>query len=241
MTIFVRGLVRLCIALLCASWLLVSSVTNALGDVDPHRPTCSAESCKSIERFLKSHYCGESPFGNGPDNGCDIRTPRRLSAQVVADFDCKWDQQKQASSCKQVGQVGATLSQSVRKELHRLGLPQSGDRDVHYRLLSSHGLWVVRASYDHLRGSDLWLCELVAVFSDPYTLHMLHEVRFQKTDADVPNITSWSPLDIADVNGDGQQELVLQGDAYEDHWLEVVAVRTDLSTKLLFSGLGYYL
>jgi hypothetical protein len=35
-------------------------------------------------------------------------------------------------------------------------------------------------------------------------------------------------------------EIVLQGDAYEDHWLEVVKFEPD-SLKTIFSGLGYYL
>ncbi len=35
-------------------------------------------------------------------------------------------------------------------------------------------------------------------------------------------------------------ELVLEGDAYEDHWLEVVRIG-DGSVKTIFSGLGYSL
>jgi len=35
-------------------------------------------------------------------------------------------------------------------------------------------------------------------------------------------------------------EFVLRGDAYENHWLEVVSVQGD-SFKTIFSGLGYYL
>lgn len=63
---------------------------------------------------------------------------------------------------------------------------------------------------------------------------------FQKTDADVPQVTTWFPVDIADVDGDGQAEIVLEGDAYEDHWLEVFDIQDD-SFKTIFSGLGYYL
>jgi len=42
------------------------------------------------------------------------------------------------------------------------------------------------------------------------------------------------------VDGDGHMELILEGDAYEDHWFEVVSVK-DGSFKTIFSGLGYYL
>jgi hypothetical protein len=47
-------------------------------------------------------------------------------------------------------------------------------------------------------------------------------------------------VDIADVDGDGHLEVVLQGNAYENHWLEVVRIQ-DGFFKTIFSGLGYYL
>jgi len=47
-------------------------------------------------------------------------------------------------------------------------------------------------------------------------------------------------VDLVDVDGDGRPELVLEGDAYEDHWLEVVRIE-DGSVKTIFSGLGYSL
>jgi hypothetical protein len=126
-------------------------------------------------------------------------------------------------------------------ELGRLGLPRSEDKEVACRLLSSAHFSVVEAYYESSKGPNLWLCQVIAVFSDPSTISIVREVRYQKTDVDVPRVTTWSPVDIADVNGDGELEVVLEGDAYEDHWLEVVAVKSDLSTKLLYSGLGYYL
>jgi hypothetical protein len=38
----------------------------------------------------------------------------------------------------------------------------------------------------------------------------------------------------------GQSEFILEGDAYENHWLEVVGMK-DGVFKTTFSGLGYYL
>ena len=55
----------------------------------------------------------------------------------------------------------------------------------------------------------------------------------------MPEVDTWSPLDITDVDG-GTLEFVLKGDAYEDHWLEVVRMEKN-SAKTIFSGLGYYL
>jgi hypothetical protein len=53
-------------------------------------------------------------------------------------------------------------------------------------------------------------------------------------------MTQWSPIDLADVDGDGRTDVILQGDHYEDHWLEAVSVGQRFP-RTLFSGLGYYL
>jgi hypothetical protein len=42
------------------------------------------------------------------------------------------------------------------------------------------------------------------------------------------------------VDGDGQLEIILEGDAYENHWLEVDKTQNG-SFRTVFSGLGYYL
>ena len=39
---------------------------------------------------------------------------------------------------------------------------------------------------------------------------------------------------------DRHLEVVLEGDAYENHWFEVVRIH-DGSFKTIFTGLGYYL
>ena len=47
-------------------------------------------------------------------------------------------------------------------------------------------------------------------------------------------------MDVRDVDGDGGAELVLNGEGYEAHWLEVFTLRGE-KWRLLFSGLGYSL
>ena len=69
---------------------------KAQPEKDPHRPACSDAQCRKIKSFLKSHYCGESPFGNGPDDGCEIKGPTkpRTGVEVLADFHCEWNESK---------------------------------------------------------------------------------------------------------------------------------------------------
>jgi hypothetical protein len=226
-------------------FLSIISIASEIGSAekDPHRHVCETASCQAIKRFLESHYCGESPFGNGPADGCDIRVARKqkINAKLVADFNCTWSDEKKTQVCKLVGQIPVALMKPLDSELRRLGLPISISNDVKYRLLSSTRFSVVEAYYESAKGPNLWLCQVIAVFSDPSKIAIAHEVKYQKTDLDVPLVTTWTPVDIADVNGDGEPEVVLQGDAYEDHWFEVLTVKPDLSTTLLYSGLGYYL
>jgi len=89
-------------------------------------------------------------------------------------------------------------------------------------------------------GPDLELCEVIVVVDESSHVTVLRKLPFQKTDADVPTVTQWAPVGIADVDGEGHEDVVLEGDAYENYWLEVISVR-DGSPKTVFSGLGYYL
>jgi hypothetical protein len=52
--------------------------------------------------------------------------------------------------------------------------------------------------------------------------------------------TSWSPVDVADAEGKGQVDVILEADSYEIHWIEVDRVQ-DGSSHTVFSGLGYFL
>ena len=96
------------------------------------------------------------------------------------------------------------------------------------------------AYYSRLLGTDLELCQVIVVIDRTSQVLVLRQLPFQQTDADVPTVTQWFPLDLADVEGNGQIDVILEGDAYENHWLEVVSVR-DGAAETIFSGLGYYL
>jgi hypothetical protein len=84
------------------------------------------------------------------------------------------------------------------------------------------------------------LCEVVALVDQNAHINVLRKLPLTKTNIDVPDVTDWWLLDLADTRGDGQLDVILVGDAYEDHWLEVISVDGG-SAKTIFSGLGYYL
>src|ERR1035441_5537171 len=69
---------------------------------DPHRPACMDSQCRAVRAFVKAHYCGESPYGNGPDNGCDIRLPKHPlpGTSVIANFDCSWSDSAGKTICR---------------------------------------------------------------------------------------------------------------------------------------------
>lgn len=215
---------------------------EAAAERDPHRPPCTTQSCKTIKRFVKARYCGESPFGNGPDDGCEIRHPiHNENVRVIADYRCDWNERTQSSNCRVRREAPVQIVAALRRELLRLGLSKAADKDVHIRVWTpaSGRFKLAQASYDQVKGLKLTLCDIIVVFADPTAMHIVREVRCHTTDADVPTGTTWTPIDITAV--DGSESIVLEGDSYEDHWLEVVKVGDDLSTNTVFSGLGYYL
>src|SRR5208337_2012577 len=74
---------------------------------DPHRPACTDSQCRAVRAFVKTRYCGESPYGNGPDNGCDIRLPKNPlpETSVIASFDCEWSDSAEKTICRQTGNL----------------------------------------------------------------------------------------------------------------------------------------
>ena len=207
---------------------------------DPHRPPCTGAQCRKVKSFVKTHYCG-APVGNGPDDGCEIRIPKKCpNVKVTADYECKWVDG--VRDCQQHGQPSSELRGVLVGELQRLGLPPKAKGQIYFTVWQPSGLdWsLVEAYYDHLAGANVTLCQVIAIIDKNSRVSVLRKVRFQKIDADKNTVTTWSPLDLADVNADGETDVILEGDAYEDHWIEVDSM-TGGSFKTIFSGLGYYL
>lgn len=209
---------------------------------DPHRPPCRNAACLKIRKFLESHYCGQSPSGNGPGDGCEIKQLGKPAdgIEVISDYKCEWDE-KNEKKCTQRKQPTDADRRILEGELKRLGLPGDAEGQIYFRVWkSAHSGWLVAAAdYSRPAGPDVYVCEVLLV-KEGSQVTVLRSIPFQKTDADVPTVTFWAPIDIVDVKGDGQEALVLEADAYENHWLEVVNMGPGAS-KTVFSGLGYYL
>ena len=126
--------------------------------------------------------------------------------------------------------------------MRRLGLPANADGQTYFTIWKStaSGWSLAAANYQRPVGSDVELCQVIVIVDQSSHLRVLRKVPFRKTNMDVPAMTHWSPIDLADVDGDGRTDVILQGDHYEDHWLEAVSVG-ERFPRTLFSGLGYYL
>jgi hypothetical protein len=209
---------------------------------DPHRPTCTGASCLRIKSFLKTHYCGKSPYGNGPNDGCLIRPPKKFGRgySVTADFKCKWSEQK--PQCDQHGQPPSEVRSVLIREMRKLGLPGEDEKQVYFAVWqsSSSGWSLAEGYHSSIVGDDMVLCQVILVVDRNSRVVVLRKVPFQKTDVDVPDVTTWSPVDVTDAEGKGQVDVILEADSYENHWIEVDRVQ-DGSSHTVFSGLGYFL
>ena len=210
----------------------------------PHRPPCTSASCQKIESFLRAHFCGASPFGNGPKNGCDTRYAKQLltGVNVTAAFDCETNVTNGRPKCRQRTEPPPAIRNILLREMRRLGLPPKAEKDIYFTVWqpSSAKWFLAAADYGQASGGELALCQVILVVGTGGHLQTLRKVQFQKTNADAHTVTTWFPMGIADADGDGQLEIILEGDAYEDHWLEVDKMQAG-SFRKVFSGLGYYL
>jgi len=194
------------------------------GAPDPHRPPCVTAECRAIKSFLKQHYCGESPFGNGPADGCDIRAHKRFgSPQIKAEPQCEWDDDGR-SKCRQNGEVQPELRAITIRQMRTLGLPAGASGGVLFTVwqLPKTNWSLVEADYSNVSSGTLSNCEVILLVKPSLDFTVIREVRAPKTDADVPEGATWEFVDLVDVDGDGRPEIILEGDSYEDHWLEVV-------------------
>lgn len=161
---------------------------------------------------------------------------------MLADYRCAWDEVKRTAKCRQDGEPSTLVRGILMAKLRGLGLPATAKDGTWFTVWKpSRSNWSLAAAYySRQSGDDLWLCEVVAVIDQNSRAIVIDKLPFQKTDIDTPDVTQWAPVDITDVEGTGYDDIVLEGDAYENHWLQVVRVH-DGTVRTIFSGLGYYL
>ncbi len=104
------------------------------------------------------------------------------------------------------------------REMRGRGLPKPRAQRVLFTVwgVPASSWFLVAADYTNVSGSVASICEVILLVGPASEVTVVRAVPFQRP------------------------ELVLEGDAYEDHWLEVVRIG-DGSVKTIFSGLGYSL
>ena len=165
------------------------SVLEAPAQPDPHRPPCTGAECKKIKEFLKDHYCGESPFGNGPEDGCNYKDPVR-GAKLTAGYFCEWNEAEAKSKCLQQGEPSTIARDLLLHELSRIGLPKGASTKVHFRVVQSDSGWsLMSADYDEPAGSFLMVCEVVVAVDPSQQTRVLRETKLQKQIPTCPKST----------------------------------------------------
>jgi len=159
-------------------------------DKDPHRPPCTSASCQKIETFLRSKFCGASPFGNGPKNGCDTRYAKPLltGVTILAAFDCETSVTDGRPKCRQRSEPSAAVRSILLRQMRQLGLPAQAEKEVYFTVWqpASAKWFLAAADYGEAKGSRLALCQVILVVNPGGRIQELRKVRFQNTNADKP-------------------------------------------------------
>jgi hypothetical protein len=158
----------LCLLFAFSSIAVVVAHLGAQTEEDQHRLACTDASCHKIRTFLK-HYCGESPFGNGPEESCDVRNRHKRSpdVKVIADYNCEWNASKNAAECKQQGQITPELRGILASQLRQLGVPDKPPGETYFTVWQSNRVdwFLTQAYYSHRIGDDMEVCEVIAIVS----------------------------------------------------------------------------
>jgi len=212
------------------------------------RQPCTSAQCLQIKSVVKTHYClpPDKDDRLDPDE-CRIQYARTATPGVkeVAAVQCGWSDPKRESGtwvCRQRGEVPGAIRAIIAPRMRELGLPTAEDGQILFTVLqwTPTGLLVAKADFSRIEGQNLRSCELIVAVDAYSRVTPLRQSACRVDDADVPRGTSWSLLDIRDVDGDGQPETILAANMYENAWLEVVAVRRGVA-ETIFAGLGFSL
>jgi hypothetical protein len=121
-------------------------------------------------------------------------------------YDCAWDESKNEAKCEQRGQVTPELRNILVRQLEQLGVPAKAPGEINFTVWKPNRAdWLLaQAHYSHRTGDDIELCEVVAVVDQKARVTVFRKLPLTKTNLDVPDVTEWSLLDVADTRGDGK-------------------------------------
>ena len=213
------------------------------------RQVCTSAPCVQIKSVVKMHYClpPDKDDRFDPADYCRIRYARTptLGVKELAVVECGWSDPKREGGewvCRQRGEVLRAIRAIVAPRMRELGLPAAEENQLTFTVLqwTPTGLFVAKADYHRVEGRQATSCELIVAVDASSRVSPVRQSACHVDDADVPRGTSWSLLDIRDVDNDSQPEIVLAAGMYENAWLEVVAVRRGVA-ETIFSGLGFSL
>jgi hypothetical protein len=142
------------------------------------------------QSVFEEHYCGDAPFGDGPDDSCDVadRAKRSSKVRVIADYNCEWNRSKDEAECKQQGQLRPELRGILGRELQHWGLPDNAPGKTYFTVWQGEGVgWLLaEAHYSNRAGDTVELCEVVAVVDKDGRAIVLRKLPLKRTDVDGP-------------------------------------------------------
>ncbi len=225
--------------------LALMSIADAQSGDDPHHPSCRSVRCKKIASFLRLHVCAPFSSGNFPgpkDDGCEVRPFKKLSpdVEVLADYRVEWANEQPV--WKQLVQPPSGMREILVRELQGIGLPQHYSGKIFFRIWKSRSSgWLLAEAYYFRWATDYSVrSQVIAIIGQDAQVTLLRKLPPMKADIDGKNLEYWTPVQLVDVDGDGQIDVVLLGDEYENHWYEVFSLEQG-TWKMIFSGLGYWL
>ena len=225
---------------------LPGEVIGQQGFKDPHRPACKDARCQKIKAYIQAHYC-EAPVTQDGIDYCYVPHENEGTGNdvaVIASYSCESGGDR--CQWKQSGQPAPQIKATLLREMRQLGQPRAGDQRTYFTVWKSKSAGWTLAEGLHYRWigypfpGTVTVCQVFLIVDRKSQVTVLHTLPFQETDENQYYVTQWTTLDIADADGDGQPEVILRGDAYENHWFEVFSFENG-SARMIFSGLGYNL
>jgi hypothetical protein len=235
------------------SFFITSALVIARSEEYPHNATCNSKRCRKVETYLECRYgyhTSTAPFGNsGPAPDCVSVAPSGHGNDFTVLAEISKDQ-----DMRQIGEPPSEIRNVVLGEMRKIGLPPQEDKSTLFVVWkSSSADWTLAEGYFYAPSREdrthyFTVCEVIVAIDQKLGVLVLRKTPFLKTRIQGPEVTLWYPLDLADADGDGRPEVILnvshaytsrRGEAgavhIEGSWLEVISVQHG-SFETIFTG-----